>query len=216
MPIIGLIFSTKCSIIVFTGENMIKTIGMLHDELIEYSNPGSKVSRMVEQGELFPIIRGLYETDRNASGLYMCMMICGPSYISFESALSYYSLIPEAVRQYTSATYGKRREKRYSTMFGSFLYHDVASQAYPFGIDWHQENGHGFLIASPEKALCDELYKTSPLGNRKELEAWLFEDMRIDMSEFRKLDKKKLAWLSGLYHTQNHRLLNCYITRMPL
>ena len=45
---------------------MIKTTAMLLEELREYGSPKSKLARMAERGECFPITRGLYETDRNA------------------------------------------------------------------------------------------------------------------------------------------------------
>lgn len=37
---------------------MIKTTEMMLEELKEYSNPASKLSRMAKQGECFPIVRG--------------------------------------------------------------------------------------------------------------------------------------------------------------
>ncbi|NLZ36699.1 MAG: hypothetical protein GX897_04390, partial [Clostridiales bacterium] len=76
---------------------MIKTTAMLLKELKEYASPKSKLSRMAERGEVFPITRGLYETDPNVPGYLLAGSIYGPSYISFEYALGYYGMIPEAV-----------------------------------------------------------------------------------------------------------------------
>ena len=47
---------------------MIKTTEMMLEELKEYSNPAARLSRMAKQGECFPIVRGLYETDRTVPG----------------------------------------------------------------------------------------------------------------------------------------------------
>ena len=192
---------------------MIKTTAILLDEHKEFVNPMAKIRRLVQAGELFPIIRGLYESDRTTPGYYLAPVIYGPSYLSFEFALSYYSLIPEAVYAFTSATFEKKRAKQYKTPFGIFTYRDVPSEAYPVGLVLHSENGYGFQIATPEKAICDQLYTISPLSNRGELEKLLFEDLRIDQDEFFRLNLADLLEITTHFHTQNHKLLQAYITR---
>lgn len=42
---------------------MIKTTAILRNELKEYVNPTAKIRRLVDSGELIPLVRGLYETD---------------------------------------------------------------------------------------------------------------------------------------------------------
>ena len=100
---------------------MIKTTAMLHDELRRYANPAAKISRMMDSGQLTPLIKGLYETDASVPGHYLAGVLYGPSYLSFEFALAWHGLIPEAVYSYTSATCGKGRMKRYDTAFGTAL-----------------------------------------------------------------------------------------------
>ena len=90
---------------------MIKTTAMLLEELKGYGSPKSKLARMAERGECFPITRGLYETDRNAPAYLLAGRIYGPSYISFEYALSRYGLIPEAVYAVTCATFEKKKKR---------------------------------------------------------------------------------------------------------
>jgi hypothetical protein len=208
-----LIFSSKSIIIALSGENMIKTTVMLMDELKEYVNTTAKIRRLVDGGELVPVVRGLYETDGNIPGYYLAPIICGPSYLSFEFALAYYSLIPEAVYNFTSATFEKKKAKQYTTPYGTFTYRDVPSEAYPVAIVLHSENGYGFQIASPEKAICDELYKISPLRNRSELERLMFEDLRIDKEEFFHLKMADLLEIATRYNSQNHYLLQLYLRR---
>ena len=192
---------------------MIKTSAMLMDELKDYANPTSKIHRLVTSGELISVVRGLYETDRNVPGYYLAGSIYGPSYLSFEFALSYHSLIPEAVYQFTSATFEKKKKKQYATPYGTFTYRDVPSEAYPHGVELQEENGYGFQIASPEKALCDRLYTISPVKNRAGLEELLFSDLRIDSRAFWKLNMPELTELTGYYHTQNHHLLQAFIRK---
>lgn len=183
------------------------------DDLKKYVNPKAKIRRRVDSGELVPVVRGLYETDPNIPAYYLAPIIYGPSYLSFEFALSYYSLIPEAVYAFTSATFEKKKTKKYTTPFGTFTYRDVPSEAYPVGIILHAESGYGFQIASPEKAICDELYMLSPLKNRGELEDLLFEDLRIDKDDFLRLNMEDLFEIANCYHTKNHSLLQAYVRR---
>lgn len=192
---------------------MIKTTSMLRNELNEYANPTSKIRQLVTAGKLFPIIRGLYETDRNTPGHYLAPIIYGPSYLSFEFALAYYSLIPEEVYTFTSATFEKKKMKKYDTPFGTFTYRDIPSSAYSYGVILKSENGYGFQIASAEKAICDQLYKISPLRNRRELEELLFEDLRIDEDVFLSLNTMDIIEIAGRFNTQNHKLLHAYAKR---
>ena len=193
---------------------MIKTTAMLCDELRGYANPLAKISRMMRSGELTPLIKGLYETDSSVPGHYLAGVIYGPSYLSFELALSWYGLIPEAVYAFTSATCGKGRRKQYETAFGTYTYRDVPIAAFPYGVTLHEENGYSFMLASPEKAICDLLYTRSPCGSRMELRQLLFDDLRMDESAFRGTNWDDLTELAGLYHTANHRLLLSLIKEM--
>lgn len=183
------------------------------DELLEYVNPTAKIRRLVDEGTLFPIVRGLYETNGSIPGHYLAPIIYGPSYLSFEFALAYHSLIPEGIYNFTSATFEKKKTKQYVTHYGAYTYRDVPSEAFPVGNVLYSENGYGFQIASPEKAICDQLYKVSPQRNRSELEQLLFEDLRIDKDEFFRLNLSNLLEIATHYHTQNHKLLQKYVEK---
>ena len=106
---------------------MILSVKVLVDRLKEYSNPNGKIQRLVKEGKLYPLTKGLYEDDKSVSGLYLAGAIFGPSYISFNYALSYYGLIPEAVYEFTSATTDKKKKKTYTNRFGTFSYRDTLS-----------------------------------------------------------------------------------------
>ncbi len=192
---------------------MVKTTTMLREELKEYVNPTARIRRLVAEGTLIQIVRELYETDRSIPGYYLAPVIYGPSYLSFEFALAFHALIPETVVTFTSATYEKKKAKRYETPFGTYTYRDVPSEAYPVGVVLYSEQGYGFQIASPEKALCDQLYKTSPVGSRLELEHLLYEDFRIDPEAFNDLRKSAILEIATCYHTQNLDLLRAYLER---
>ncbi len=166
----------------------------------EYSDVKGKVRREVAVGNLIPLMRGLYETDATVSGKYLAGHIYGPSYLSFDYALSVYSLIPETVfNTFTSATFKKSKTKVYENHFGTFIYKDVPVVVYSLGVLIKEEGDYSYLIATPEKALCDKLYSLSPVSTIKGLHSLLFEDLRIDESEFRKLNLDELCELAPLY-----------------
>ena len=192
---------------------MLKTHLVLVDELKDYANPAAKIARMVEAGEIVRIKQGLYETDPQTDGVLLAEAIYGPSYLSFEFALSFHGLIPEAVYQYSSATFEKKRTKLFETPFGVFSYRDVPSPVFPMGVQMILQGENSFRLATPEKALCDELYKLPPCANRTELEQLLFDDLRIDKEAMLGLNLEELKDLASLYQTKNHKLLLSRIRR---
>ena len=73
------------------------TNDIIKNSLKKYSNKDTKIAREVKNGNLIKIINGLYETNPAVNGYLLAGSIYGPSYMSFEYALSYYGLIPEKV-----------------------------------------------------------------------------------------------------------------------
>lgn len=193
---------------------MIYTFDDLQIKFQGYTDIKGKIRREVQAGRLIPVARGLYETDNTISGKYLAGRIYGPSYLSFDFALYVHSLIPEAVyNTYTSATFDKRKTKKYQNHFGTFTYRDIPTEVYPLGVLIVEENGYSYQIATPEKALCDKLYTISPVSNLTELKELLFDDLRIDEDEFEKLDHNTLETLAPLYHSTNLNLLAKLIRR---
>ena len=192
---------------------MIITNNIIKSNLANYSNKNNKISRDIKNGKLIKIVKGLYETDSNTPGYLLASSIYGPSYLSFDFALSYYGLIPEKVLAYTNATYDKKKKKQYNTPFGTYLYRDVPKNAYSIGIKLIEEDGYSYQIAIPEKALCDKLYTLSPLKNISELVNLLFNDLRIDEEEFKKLNVNDIEEISKVYSSTNVKLLYKYVRR---
>lgn len=192
---------------------MIKTTDELIKFYRDYSDPLGKIHREIKKENLFSIIKGIYETDREVPGHYLAGTIYGPSYISFEYALSYYNLIPERVYTYTNATYNKNKSKRYKNDFGLFTYRDIPKKAYPFGVKSHIENGYSYILALPEKALCDILYIAPPQTSMKRLESFLFDDLRIEEEDFNNLDFETILFLCDLYQSTNIKLLKKIVVK---
>lgn len=86
---------------------MIRTMAMRLEELKKYSAPANKLARMMAQGEVFPIVRGLYETQRDMPGDLLAAGVHGLSCLAYDYALSCWHLIPEAVYVFATATCDK-------------------------------------------------------------------------------------------------------------
>jgi predicted transcriptional regulator of viral defense system len=191
---------------------MIKTAADLIDEFPRsYAQPYHRLSLLKRKGEIFELKRGIYETDKNAEPLSLAGVIAGPSYISFETALSYYDLIPEQAKTYLSASFALRKKKTFSNAFGTFIYQDIPEKAYPFGTRFMEVKGRKFEIATPEKALCDTLCKIKPMKDVSELQEWLFSFMRMEEKEILALDSAGINGWTSFYAKKNIYLLASYL-----
>lgn len=186
---------------------MIKTTKMLLNELSGYSDPFGKINRLLKAEELVLLKKGFYETDKSKPGYLFAPVIYGPSYLSFDYALARYGLIPESVHEYTSATFNKGKRKRYQNIFGDYSYRDIPKAAYPFEVQLYTEGDYAYMMATPEKAICDKLYTLPPVSNINEMTQLLFENLRIDETGFQKLNTKTLEELSELYKSNNIRYM---------
>ena len=178
-----------------------------------YSNPRMKLSRDVKAGRFKRLKRDLYETDPSAPNISLAQAIYGPSYISFDYALSYYDMIPEYARNITSATFGKHKDKRFDTDFCSYYYTDVPARVFPEEVVHINFRGYSYSIATREKALCDKLYKIPPVTKMNEFEELLFDDIRLDEDILYDLDCDVIARLSRMYRCRNIIMLTKFLGR---
>jgi hypothetical protein len=191
---------------------MIKTASNLICEFPkEYAQPYHRLLLMEKKGEIFSLKRGLYETDKNADPLSLAAAIVGSSYVSFQTALSYYDLIPERTPTIMSATFSLHKSKQFVNAFGTFVYQDIPSKAYPLGTLFIESQGRKIEIASPEKALCDTLSQARPLKDEKELEEWLYSFMRMEETDIFSLDSRSILEWVPLYKKRNVHLLGSYL-----
>lgn len=190
---------------------MIITTLDLKEKYKSYTDINGKIKRDIDKGILFPLVRGIYETNSNTEGFLLASYIYGPSYISFEYALSFHNIIPERVVVYTNATFNKRKSKSYQNHFGLFTYRDVPKSAFPFMVQVYEIDSYSYFIASPEKALCDLLYIKKPVLSIKELKMVLFEDLRINKEVFDQLNFQDILFLSSKYNSNNIKYLKKFI-----
>jgi hypothetical protein len=190
---------------------------LLAERLQLYRSIPDKISLMLKQGEIVRIRRGLYARSRMYGGtvepIEVANLIYGPSCISLEYALSYYGMIPERVETITSVT--PKRSKKVFTPFGSFSYEHLPMKAYSVGINLENRDGAGFLIASREKSLCDRIALTSNIRTTGEIEAYIFENLRIDEENFSGMSTDLLKIIAQVYGMKRVTLfMRWYVTNI--
>lgn len=159
-----------------------------------FRRPNDKISRWLEDGTLLSLKKGVYILGDELRSEPVCLplvanVLFGPSCVSLDSALAYHGFIPEGVYEVISVT--TRRTKQFDTALGRFSYHHVPVTVFPVGLRMESApSGGHFFMAGPEKALCDKILLTRNLRLRSltAMEAFLFEDLRIDPDEVSGLD----------------------------
>ena len=102
---------------------------------------------------------GLYALgDDRPSTYFVANKLYRPSYVSLETALSYYGIIPETVYSITSVT--SKPTQEFETLGMNFTYTRIKQVAFQ-GYVTQKENDQAYFIAEPEKALVDYLYLVS-------------------------------------------------------
>lgn len=166
---------------------------LLRSVFSDYKSPRNKIANLETEGKLIRLKRGLYvvspdESQKLLSTELIANHIYGPSYVSMESALKYYGLIQESVRVLRSIT--TKRSRVFENSISRFEYINCSEKYYSIGIIQKIDNGYSFLIASPEKALCDLIAYTPGVRPRfiNALRIFLEDNIRLDMEAFFRMD----------------------------
>ena len=192
----------------------------LTDALKDLSAPRDKITRLLRQGVIIRIKKGLYVFgDLYRRHLYskelLANLVYGPSYVSLDYALAYHGLIPERVEALTSVT--PSRSRRFSTPVGLFIYRQILARAYEVGmVRAEGERGQAFLIASPEKALADKIVSVRGvhISSIGEMGRFLEEDLRIDAEFARALSAEPIDDFARRYRSRRLRLLSAVVRRL--
>lgn len=112
--------------------------------------------RYAKKGLIKHLKRGLYSLrDADIPSFCLANKLYVPSYISFDTALSHYGLIPETVYSITSAT---TKATRQFTVQGINYTYQTLKKEFFTGYRAVKYQGETVLLAEPEKALADYLY----------------------------------------------------------
>lgn len=171
--------------------------------LKDYQSPNDKISELIKSKSLISLRRGLYIVGPNIDvpqpePFLIANHLRGPSYVSLESALSYWNMIPERVYEISSVT--TKTSKQYINPAGRFSFKHLKTPYYSYGIiNIEYSPKQTILIASKEKALCDKIVLTPKINLRsiKQTKSFLLEDLRIDIDIIKTLDTQKIEhWIS--------------------
>lgn len=162
------------------------TSAMAASAFPELKAKASKVSELEKSGEIIRLKKGLYAVSPEISGQPLSTELIAnhlyaPSYISRHSALRFYGLIPESV--YTIQSMTVKHSRSFETSVGRYEYFSLSREVFPIGLCTKNIEGASFIIATPEKALCDLIANAPAVNLRyiKEAEEYLADDLRLDM-----------------------------------
>ncbi|WP_337486187.1 type IV toxin-antitoxin system AbiEi family antitoxin domain-containing protein [Prevotella sp.] len=153
----------------------------------------AKVAQLERAGEIIRLRRNLFvvnpeETGKPLSSGLIANHLLAPSYVSMQTALRYYGLIPEAVYTIQSMTF--KAAKEFNTPVGNYCYYHISRETYPIGITQIKDGNSVYIMATPEKALCDLIANQPGINLRYKKEAleFLEENLRFDMDRFCQLN----------------------------
>lgn len=172
-----------------------------------YRAPRNKILSLCRSGEIVPVKKGLYIAgssageDLKVDPLVLAALIYGPSYVSLETALAYYGLIPERVNEITCVT--SKRAKHFETPVGRFSYTLVPEEVFPLGVALEKARGGTWFLAGPEKALCDRIARVKGLRAMRDVPALLRDDLRIEPEAVREFCRTMVREIARRYGRRN-------------
>ncbi|MCK9272073.1 hypothetical protein M0P65_00820 [Candidatus Gracilibacteria bacterium] len=117
--------------------------------------------------------RGLYSLKDKIHSYEIANKLYYPSYVSLESVLSVYSIIPDSMGSFMSVT--TNTTSSFKNNFGTFHYFNVKKELY-FGYEYID----GYFIAEKEKALLDYFYLKSA-------------SLKLTVYDYKNIDKAKFS-----------------------
>jgi predicted transcriptional regulator of viral defense system len=135
-----------------------------------------RLNEWQDKGYIRKVIKGFYVLAGRALDEWALFEIANriykPSYVSLESALAHYQLIPESVYGVTSVS--TRRSYRFTSALAEFRYRTVTPRLF-FGYDLAAAGARRAKVARPEKAVLDLLYLNPRLRTEAD-----FDSLRFD------------------------------------
>jgi len=171
------------------------------------SNLKKLIYRWKKSGQVSSLKKGLYELtyprDLVIPDMYIANRLYEPSYVSLETALSHFSIIPEVSMAVTSIS--TKPTRRFRNRHGLFIYRTVCPDIFE-GYYVEKHGNLGVRIAEPEKAVVDFIYFKT-YRKKKYNFSTLIEEERLDKEiisdlAFKKMDEYAKSYkidLRGFY-----------------
>lgn len=147
-----------------------------------------QLARWITSGRIYQLRRGLYSIappyqKRKPHPFLLANRLQRSSYVSLQSALAHYGLIPETVNSIVSVTTG--RPERVETPLGIFEFRHIKSNLL-FGYQMTDLGDQEALLATPEKALLDLVYLQPGGESLKYLQALRFQNLnRLNLDQLK-------------------------------
>ena len=152
-----------------------------------------KARALVDSGKIIRLKKGLYIASEQESGkpfnrFLISNHIYGPSYVSLSAALRHYGLIPERVHTIQAVT--TKHSRDFETPLGLFRYTGCPNEYFHIGLKIMHEHDVNFLVATPEKAICDLINFSKGISLRfvKDVRTFLEDDIRFEMEALAYMD----------------------------
>ena len=180
--------------------------GLLLAGAVDPADVRRQLSRWTRAGRVIQLRRGLYALaapyqQTPPHPFLIANSLLSGSYVSLQSALAYYGLIPEYAAQTLSVT--TQRPSRWRNPLGDFRFQHLATQLF-FG--YQQVNlslGQDAFIALPEKALLDLVHLTPDGDGPAYLAGLRLQNLEhLDMQRLQTLAGRagKPKWLRATAH----------------
>lgn len=166
----------------------------------------NQLQSWTNKGLLLRLKNGVYKIQFPEGGpdlpdLYIANKIYEPSYVSLETALSFYSIIPEVAAQVISVT--TRQTKLFRNKIGSFKYVSCKNDVY-LGYKIINYENFKVYIAEQEKAVVDFIYFKLKYGESIDIAI-----ERFDKKRMKKLSWKKIFDYAKKYNNKTLKVLRC-------
>ena len=160
--------ATKYDLLIQTNKNIFNV-----DDLVAIWQSAKRrdalesVKGYIRRGKIFNLYKGIYSLRKDFDYFELAQKLFTPSYISYYSALALHGII---FQKYSDIHLCALDSKVIEINERKFIYHKIKKS-----ILYNQRglsNEKNYLIASPERAICDSLYlnKNSTFDNLRNLE----------------------------------------------
>lgn len=163
----------------------------------------NQLANWQKDGKVRKLKKGIYtlnDDDRRAplTAFAISNVLYPPSYISMESALAFWGLIPERVAQVVALT--PRKTALFKNFYGLFRYRNIKKNLFFGFVSVKDEAGLPVIIATPEKTILDKIYFDPSFRTDEE---YFLENLRLQ--NYERLSKKRLKKFAKQFSSEKVR-----------
>ncbi len=150
----------------------------------------TQLSRWVATGKIYQLRRGVYALappyQKNTPHPFLIAnRLQRASYVSLQSALAFYGMIPETV--YRTVSVSTMRTESLKTPLGDYDFRHIQNKLF-FGYQLINLQGQHAFVASPEKALLDLIYLVPKGGSEEFLSEMRLQNIaQVDLQKIQKM-----------------------------